>query len=431
MSKTRITWTHIFPPLSDIEEILLRDMLLEVADGGVSKILLAIADTERQHDLNVLLENNSHSENVRVKTIYARDIPIRELVTFFSSAEVGSDALSIIGISELNHQIRTALIHSLNFHRDAVLSLSVPIVIWLTSDDMYLITSKAVDLWSRRTAVYQFEPESAHQLIAKLFRNSPIPQETWKSKDALFECLETVLSKEGQLRECIKGTSELNPTRAKECQNTLLRNAEKLSQALSDGRQVELALWLWNVAGVAGMLRNWLAELDYSSRTTFEGMYADRNELLLVLAEKMPLILRRYKRDLHRALGRMKSASLIETFCDFADRELDKITSQLHALTQFASPEMFIDAEISGTAIQQELTAEDLEKWLSGQSSKRPRYLTAIEGDLLKSLYNQTPVMQQAHQFGAGHEQVLLQIEALELKLRYVLGITSRRKQKQ
>ncbi len=157
-------------------------------------------------------------------------------------------------------------------------------------------------------------------------------------------------------------------------------------------------------------------------------MYLDRNEILLALAEKMPIILKKYRSQITKNLGVRKAISILNIFMTYADDELDKIAQQLHFVTH---PDMCglrqqFDINALPRSIISEITSEELEKWLSGLTRKRPRYLDAIEGDLLKALYNGKPVLEEAYRFGVSQERIFKLIENLEIKVRLILGASSR-----
>jgi hypothetical protein len=84
------------------------------------------------------------------------------------------------------------------------------------------------------------------------------------------------------------------------------------------------------------------------------------------------------------------------------------------------------DVDALPRSIISDITAEELEKWLSGLTRKRPRYLNVLEGDLLKALYNGKPVLEEAYRFGISQDQIFKLIQNLEFKVRLILGASSR-----
>jgi hypothetical protein len=151
----------------------------------------------------------------------------------------------------------------------------------------------------------------------------------------------------------------------------------------------------------------------------------------LSLAEKMPEILSKYKDGLTRNIGKRTAVSLVRIYISYADKEMGKISDQLELVN-------FQDEAIAfyeyGEALPRspftEVTTEELEKWLSGQTRKMPRYLNVTEGDLLKALYHGKPILEEASRFGATEDQILRLVENLEKKIRVILGQSSRKRAK-
>jgi hypothetical protein len=118
----------------------------------------------------------------------------------------------------------------------------------------------------------------------------------------------------------------------------------------------------------------------------------------------------------------------LSIFIDYTDKELNKISDQLHFVIhpdEHGFSDAF-DVRNVSRSLASEVTAEELEEWLSGITRKRPHYLDQLEGELLKDLYNGKPILEEANRFGATEDQIFKLIENLEMKMRLILGASSR-----
>jgi hypothetical protein len=340
--------------------------------------------------------------------------------------------LSIIEVAYENQEERIALYDSLNFQRDAILRLGKSVLLWLTVEDAFEVANHAPDFWSRRTAVYHFDNVSAQALISRLFRNSPIPRETFVSDASLSECLEIILQKETQLQTHVNPQSELDISHAKECQQRLISAANQLLAAVDDGKALELALWLWNLSNLDSDLQVWLSGMDNIHRNRFESIYTDRNEVILSLAGDLSKIIKQYKTGITRHLGKPTPASLLDIFWDRASKYLEEIAWKLSsdsAGDSSTDPNRYgveIDSNYvyDTRTIDSEVAAQDLESWLSGSTWKRPKYLSEAEGNLLKDLYNGRLVLGRTEQSKAADKRVRGKVEELQNKLRLQLGVS-------
>jgi hypothetical protein len=423
MSKTEIRSPHNSPSNSSDGDPKVQELIFEISDTGENKLIFAIAGVSRQQKVNRELLAVANEAGINFRVISSGHLmPAKVLPTLIDLVGRGG-AVSITEIAHLEDKRRTALFEALNFHRDAILKLPLTLILWVNTDVTYELAAKAPDLWSRRTTVLSFESVSARALIRRLFHDSPIPRESWTGKDPLSECLEYVLSKENQLRQCQTITSEVGIPRAKEAQISLLEASDKLLAAATSNRKIELSLWLWNLARVDSVIQDWLNKLGENDRRAFEHMYLDRNEVLLKLAEKMPRIIRQYKQLIEKTIGRRKPVSLLDLYMANADKELGAISDQLIELNYQIPVEMqFNPEDVSDHSVFTEMATAELQSWLLGETRKRPRYLNRLEGDLLKALYSGKPVLAQAGQFGATDDQVLRFIGEVEKKVRMVLG---------
>jgi len=162
-------------------DALLSDLLLEAADKSETKLLLVVARKDQQAGLQHRFKKLCKAEEIRVAEIDAPKIPRNKLLSLLleNISNDRADVLSIVDISHESQERRLALYDALNFQRDAILKLRKPVLLWLTVEETFEIAQNAPDFWSRRTAVYHFDETSAKTLIAKLFRSSPIPRETF------------------------------------------------------------------------------------------------------------------------------------------------------------------------------------------------------------------------------------------------------------
>jgi hypothetical protein len=377
----------------------LQDLLFELVAGGRAKFLIAICEGVRlrkklQKEIDVELARSGRRTS-RVVVSSLRESLYRVLVK--RSRRKAVSAIHLLGFEKLPPVMQHKIFAELNFHRDALGTLGVPILIWLSPKLLPKMIADAPDLWSRRGVVYHFSQTTAKSFLRTLFKQSPSESGKWKPEPILSEAFKKIFSTERALSQCLNDRRSFSLTKADGMIAKIHAGVDTLNAECKLGRQIEVALWLWNLSHLDGELQEILDSLERSQRIHYESLYTDRNEALLYLSKKLPDILRKYRESLATSIKSKKRISLLRRSKDVAMSQLARMARELSSPVQM--PLSFdTDDEIylgglyfwtqSPNAFFLEKAARDLEEWLVGLQKTGPAFLSRDEGELLKLLYS-------------------------------------------
>jgi hypothetical protein len=376
----------------------LQDLLFELVAGGRAKFLIALCDGVRlrrrlQSEIDTeLAKTGRHATRVSVSTV--SENLFRVLVN--QSRRKTVNAIHLLDFEKLPPAKQHRVFAELNFHRDALGTLGFPILIWLSPKLLPRMISDAPDLWSRRGAVYHFSQTTAKSFLKILFRQSPSESKQWKPEPTLSEAFKKIFATERALDQCLKDRNSFSLTKADGLIAKIHAGVDSLVTECKRGRQIEVALWLWNLSHLDAELQEILDSLEPNQRIRYESLYTDRNEALLYLSKKLPDILRKYRDSLAVNIKSKKRISLLRRSKELAMSQLARMARELSSPAQMplsfdTGAESYFGGVYPWTqspdTVFLEKAARDLEEWLAGVVKTGPTFLSKEEGELLKLLY--------------------------------------------
>jgi hypothetical protein len=414
----------------------IRDLLFEVLTEGESKFLLVVSDDEAiSRTVRETLRQEIGASNKKIGFIAADQIEGDLLRRFYEEAKAGTiDVLVLWGLDRIRTIAAESILAELNFHRDALASLKLPIVIWLNNSLLARLPSVAPDFWSRRTAIYRFTPEPTRTLLQRLF--SAERKNSTAQPSVTGKATKEIVNAERLLGKCIK-TRAFAVEEADSLIRTIQDNIGILQKECDLGRQIDVGLYLWNIAQVDKAVESFIKELGVSERNIFEYLYTDRNEALLHVAQKMQLLLKQYLDELPAWIQKRKRPSLIKVIHGAAIEKLNEIAADLESSIGISidqlEPWLTDDDERSDDDEPQgpqdtvasafgAQASYELESWLTGYNDSRPPIFTDSEGTILKGLYSQLSISEIAQQMGITATRVRKLVRELEEKVRLFLA---------
>ena len=422
-----------------------RDLLFELDGERHPKFLILVCDDAIQRtELNAEIDDRLAQIGRQIIYVHAASLGndlIGVLSEQFTTENLG--ALSLSGIDTLDYAAATRLFAQLNFHRDWLGKLDVPIIIWISTELLSQLVNIAPDFWSRRSAVYYFSGQPFDHLLARLFAQARDKGQKWIPEPALSDALEAILTSEKELATRLRDKSLFSLTNIDSLILGIKGGVYQLVEECNKGRQIEVALWLWNLTDLDNELQLMLDNLDSEQRSRFESLYTDRNEVLLHLSERLIELLKQYLETLEAHIRNKKRVSLVLRARRIAISEIRKMAEALISSVEISlsSDIEEFDEYYSGLLESSRLepqgntflaqAADDLEGWLSGHSNRLPPFFTGEEATLLRLLYsNQTGNAAIANALGISVSKVTEKVRFLERKVRLYLGLPPRLKAK-
>src|SRR5208282_1141781 len=383
-----------------------------------------------------------HLSNNGIQMIYvSADSLKRDLIRAVSNRTSSEtvQAINIWGIDELDSTGIRQLFVQLNFHRDWLGKLNVPLVVWISTELLNQLTAVAPDFWSRRSAVYYFSERTFDDLLNRLFAKARDEGQKWAPEPVLSSAFETILSSEKQLGICLRNKKSFSITSIDNFIRKIRSGVFQLIEECREGRQIEVALWLWNLSNLDAALQEMLDNLHPERRNLFESLYTDRNEVLLSLSEKLIELLQDHLVALEEEIKHKKLVSVVSRVRATAVSKINRM-----ALALASSVEIPLSSEIEeyeayysdllersrpepkeNTFLAQ--AAEDLESWLSGHANKCPSFFSTSEAKLLRFLYSdQLKATVIADRLGISPNMARQKVRYLERKVRLYLGLPPR-----
>lgn len=409
-----------------------QDLTFEIVEAPGPMVVIAVCDDPAQNAL--ILGHISKQLELRGRTVLTVGgrTSVSALFKYFldksSEAEIGAISLSTLDI--VGTQSVDRFFAELNFRRDKLISLGVPILVWLSTDLLRRFVAIAPDFWSRRSTVYYFSRSTADQLIRRLFSRTSNGEEREGTKSPISEALKTVLYSEDELNRCLRHRRSFSLAKADDLIKALRSAVEDLIRECSGGKQLEVGLWLWNLSQLDYDVETMLEKLGGRERDLYQYLYTDRNEVVLHLCEETPRLLARYLDQLEQTIRQGKRVDIVSLLRSVA---AGKFGEMVRGLRQAMSAEIAESADSfdwpsssdveSAGAGSREPAAYELESWLSGYSDRRPAFFSEAEGQVLKVLYTEklTPGALAA-MLGIPPRKATAKIRYLERKVRAFLG---------
>jgi hypothetical protein len=412
-----------------------QDLTFEIVEAPGPMVVIAVCDDPAQNALIVGHISKQLELRGRTLLIVAGRTSVSGLFKYFlnkSKAAIGAISLSTLDV--MGTQSVDRFFAELNFRRDKLISLGVPILVWLSTDLLRRFVAIAPDFWSRRSTVYYFSRSRADQLIRRLFSRTPNGDERGGTKSLIPEALKTVLYSEDELNRCLRHRRSFSLAKADDLIKTLRSAVEDLIRECSSGKQLEVGLWLWNLSQLDYDVETMVEKLGGRERDLYQYLHTDRNEVVLHLCEETPRLLARYLDQLEQTIRQGKRVDIVSLLRSVAT---GKFGEMVRGLREAMSAEIveYTDshdwpsssgAESAGVE-SREPAAYELESWLSGYSDQRPAFFSEAEGQVLKVLYTEklTPGPLAA-MLGIPPRKATAKIRYLERKVRAFLGFGPR-----
>jgi len=415
----------------------LKDLLFEITEARATKFLVAVAfDLNQESTLRAELDAMLVRARVHLIDIPASALQGNMLATLSSRRDLdSSNGISISNIGELEASDAGSFFAELNFHRDWLAKLNLPIILWIPTNLLDRLIAIAPDFWSRRSSVYYFNRSSISELLNKLFSRTHSDQKEWIPEPTLSEAFEKILSCEKELGRCLRDKKSFSLKRVDDEIREIQTGISQLIEECNKGRQIEVALWLWSFSQLDLNLQRMLDSLEPNMRNRFDSLYTDRNEALLNLSERMVAILQDYLKELEDNIRRKKQVSLVARARLVASMEINRMASALASSRELSISELEDEEDTVPTIlhsttddeIEHEFlarAAEELEAWLAGFSEEYPSFFSKQEAELLKLLYTaRLGTNELASGMGIPREKVTRKVRSLERKLRLYLGL--------
>jgi hypothetical protein len=409
----------------------LRDLLFEIQEDREAKFLLCVCDDRgNRREVRQYLISQLRAGQKKVASVPAKRVTGKLLASLLDLPDrQGIDCINLWGIPGMNASATDQLFSELNFHRDAITSLSVPIIVWLSSPQIQRLAAVAPDFWSRRTAVYLFNKPSTKDLLARLFsRKSPTEKQVTSD---IHDAFEETLRSEKALASCLRRKGHFSVEVADEHIKRLQSSLDYLAQQCNNKRQLEVALWLWNATQVERILHHFVRNMAPEMQNVYGDVYSDRTELVLYMAEQMPGLLAEYGKLVEEKVRQRKRANLVsfakKLALEKANKMLEEMGTRENRSVHYLSKRWTNDYDDYDPPIDissgEDKLVYDLESWLSGYHSKQPAFFSTSEAQLLKALYSETLDPRQISlRLGIKVSEVRKRIIQLEKRVRLYLA---------
>jgi hypothetical protein len=417
----------------------LKDLLFELGAARAPKFLIAVsANSNRESELRAALNQRLVSLGKNMIDIPAELLQGNMLGVFADRTRSGAiDGIGISNIGQLESANGRQLFADLNFHRDWLAKLNLPIIIWIPNPLLDQLITLAPDFWSRRSAVYYFDGGSISELLNKLFAGAQAEKKEWSPETALSEAFERILSCEKELGRCLRDKNSFSLVKVDDVIREIRMGVSQLIEECEKGRQIEVALWFWNVSHLDLELQKMLDSLEPETRNRFESLYTDRNEALLHLSERVISLLRDYLAQLEDDIRDKKRVNLVSRARAIATVEINRMALALASTLEVSLSRMEDQLDAGGGGYWPEVeevehsflakAAEDLESWLAGHSDRYPPFFSKQEAELLRLLYSrELGTSGIASELGMSQRKAADKVRFLERKVRLYLGLPER-----
>jgi hypothetical protein len=417
----------------------LNDLLFELVAVRTPKFLIAVcSNSDRESELRAALNQSLSSRGKHITDIPAESLKDNMLGVFSDRSRSGiNDGISISNISNMDASDVRQLFAGLNFHRDWLAKLNLPIILWISTGLLNQLVKFAPDFWSRRSAVYYFDGGSISELLDKLFSRAKAEEKEWSLEPTLSDAFEKILSCEKELGRCLRDKKSFSLAKVDDLIREIRMGVSQLIEECEKGRQIEVALWFWTFSHLDSALQEMLDSLEPERRNRFEALYTDRNEALLHLSERMVSLLSDYLDQLEDNIRDKRRINLVLRARTIATMEINRMALTLASTLEIPLSRLGYEEDtrepyywIVGEEIEYSFLAKaaaDLESWLAGHSEEYPNFFSKQEAQLLKVLYsNRLGTSAIASELGISQRRATDKVRFLERKLRLYLGLPER-----
>jgi hypothetical protein len=415
------------------KEKIVKEILFELGFPE-AKFLIAVCD--RTPTAGKIIQTLNDKLLKKGKKSFSISIPVLPfpLVHLLIRAvrDAGADVVHLMDIGAVPKKDLPRFFSELNFQRDALSGLGLPIVLWISKSQIQQLASAAPDLWSRRHGVYSFDVTSVENLLTKIFSQRPNAGDTGHPNRDVARAVTDILAAERELRGCLQHRSQFSLGKADDLIQRIRKGVDQLETAGRKGKKIEIAMWLWNMSRLDQDLQQAVRSAETTQKGFFETLYTDRNEVLLHMAENIVSILTEYSEELEAKIRSKARVSILMSYVGAASKKLAEMASvltvdhvDLEDLAEEATDATLYEHSMGWANDEFRATAaHQLELWLSGLNIDRPRMFSASEGKILKGLYEEQGRQNLAVRLGLSPEDLNTKITDLEEKVRLFLGFT-------
>jgi hypothetical protein len=371
----------------------LKDLVFELSDIEGFKLCLCVCD---DHNLQLTLARqvSAHLAKKKIRSIELSP-NVGDLVQQLKMANHNSDVAFLLNLDLLSEDAFDEQMNRLNFQRDALIRLGMPVSVWLCNDRLMRLATIAPDLWSRRTSTYQFSNEAINKLIQGLFINPPVESKNKGNSSSIVQTLNRLIAAEERLRQ--RSTIE-SPREDDPDVFTISKSIDELIASCKAGKSLEVALDLANLTRLDSKIGK--IRVRYPS-LPFGNMY----DAILDMAPQIVSVLLGYKHSWFRRLLKGRKVSLISFFFQVAYGRVYQALVKSRQGPQFenlTSEELDSMAEAgkfgnSFASFENALAAKELIEWLlrDKDAGEIHASFTSTERELLRALVS-TGINQEA-----------------------------------
>jgi len=415
-----------------------RQLLFELMGDRGPKFIIAVCDDllERRNLLDFVIDRLKKLQK-KSAVVSVDDYSSNLLRLLIEKSKAGTvDVVHLWDIDSLDDGSIRQVFLDLNFHRDAIGSLNVPIVIWISNDLLRQLISEAPDFWSRRTKVLHFTALTAEDLIQRIFFTEKESLPNWTPEPSISSAFQLILSSERELARSLPAQEPQSAAKCDELLNRIKSGVGRLITECINGRQIEIALWLWDMSHLEEDLQHFLGGLQPEQRNLYEGLYTDRNEVVLNLSSGLVPLLQKYLNTLNEGITGKSFLGLIARARQFSVAAISKMVRTINSSLEMHIPigtdfESALDEEWLADGSDQEEIAVDtllsipavhMEAWLSGEDPTPPSGFSESERQLLQVLYSERPsTVELARRSGCSKPEMQRSIARLQRKVRSYL----------
>jgi len=369
---------------------VLKELEFELEEGSGPRFLLAVCDDDdRAKAIREAVDKRLESVGKDSINLSPTAITGNVVDAILAHSTTGNPAaVHLVQSKNFSSDQTDRFFRELNFQRDSISKLNVPVILWVNSGQLPKLASRAPDLWSRRTSTLYFDGSSISALLERIFGADNIG--TDGQADEIATALREIFEAERGLNACLSVQRNFSIRNADGFIQRLKLNVGKLLQQCSKGRTLDVALWLWNASQL-----DLIVERGTRSKHGLDvSAYLDRNDLLLAMARQVERLLMQYLSQIERVVRSKDKISLLE-FVTSASKKLwsNMVTAAIHeaARTQsieYAAIEHYEPvAPFSPERSSSARAAMEFELWLVGAIEQKPEIFTDEEAELLKYLY--------------------------------------------
>ncbi|MDM8542974.1 tetratricopeptide repeat protein [Desulfococcaceae bacterium HSG9] len=117
---------------------------------GCGLLFCACTDQRMVREINRTLLKRAQNNQINIREVYVPSEKSGEIIAVLREATHGSDGLIVNNLDELVLTGGKEFVHQINFARELIIDLNLPLLFWLTPENISVFANSAPDLFSRR-----------------------------------------------------------------------------------------------------------------------------------------------------------------------------------------------------------------------------------------------------------------------------------------